>query len=73
MYRSAWCSGLPPVVATADIVLVGFEWQVAGLLLSVPGVLLILAVAFQLVGGLAWLPVVRRRLGTFRIVTRPGQ
>jgi hypothetical protein len=61
----------PMVVDASDIVFGGFEWQVPGLLLSVPGLLLILAVALQLVGGLAWLPVVRRRLGAFRIASRP--
>jgi len=47
-----------------------FEWQVPGLLLSVPGLLLVLVVGLQLIGGLAWLPVVRRRLGSFQL--RPG-
>jgi hypothetical protein len=55
----------PLVVDSDRLVLGGFEWQVPGLLLSVPGLLLILAVAFQLLGGLAWIPLIRRRLGTF--------
>jgi hypothetical protein len=42
-----------------------FAWVVPGLLLSVPGLLVLLAVLVQLMVGAAWLPVVRRRLGAF--------
>ena len=83
--RSPWRSGRPgrrrePAVPAAEtettsIVFGGFGWQVPGLLLSVPGLLLVLAVALQLAGGLAWLPVVRRRLGPSRLgpgATRAG-
>jgi hypothetical protein len=59
-----------PVIDTGSIVFSGFEWQIPGLLLSVPGLLLVLVVGLQLAGGLAWLPVVRRRLGSFQL--RPG-
>ena len=41
----------------------GFSWQVPALVLSVPGLLVVVAVFLQVVGGLAWLPVIRRRLG----------
>jgi hypothetical protein len=41
----------------------GFSWQVPALVISVPGMLVVIAVALQVLGGLAWLPVVRRRLG----------
>ena len=58
-----------PVIDAGSLVFSGFEWQVPGLLLSVPGLLLVVAVAFQLAGGLAWLPVVRRRLGTVQLRT----
>ena len=40
-------------------------WVVPGLLMSVPGLLVLLAVLIQLSVGAAWLPVVRRRLGGF--------
>jgi hypothetical protein len=40
----------------------GFEWAVPAVALSVPGILLILAVAFQGAFGLLWLPLARRRL-----------
>jgi hypothetical protein len=42
----------------------GLEWAVPALVLTVPGLLLILAIAIQaLVGGAVWLPFVRRWLG----------
>ncbi len=42
----------------------GFEWAVPGLVLSVPGLLIVLiAVGAQAFGAAAWLPVVRRRIG----------
>jgi hypothetical protein len=47
-----------------------FDWAVPGLLLSVPGMLLILAIGAQAAGALAWLPLVRRRIGGFGL--RPG-
>jgi hypothetical protein len=46
----------------------GFAWAVPGLVLSVPGLLLVLVViGAQAVGAFAWLPVVRRRIGAFGI------
>lgn len=39
-----------------------FAWAVPALVLTVPGLLLIVAVAAQAVGGLAWLPIARRSL-----------
>ena len=41
-----------------------FRWAVPGLALSVPGLLVILAIAVQAAGGLAWLPLVRRKIGS---------
>jgi len=38
-------------------------WSYPALVLTVPGLLLILAVAAQAVGALAWVPIVRRSLG----------
>jgi hypothetical protein len=50
-----------------DVDIVGFdallEWAVPALVLSVPGLLLLLAVLAQAAGGLFWLPMVRRWLG----------
>lgn len=42
-----------------------FDWAVPGVLLSVPGMLLVLAILAQAAGALAWLPLVRRRIGGF--------
>lgn len=43
-----------------------FDWAVPGLVISVPGLLLIVvAILVQTLGALAWLPVVRRRIGGF--------
>jgi hypothetical protein len=51
----------------------GFAWAVPGLVLSVPGLLLVLAViGAQAVGAFAWLPVVRRRIGGFGIGRKPS-
>jgi hypothetical protein len=41
----------------------GFDWAVPALVLTVPGLLLMIAIATQAAIGLAWLPVVRRWLG----------
>jgi hypothetical protein len=41
----------------------GFAWQVPALVLSVPGLLVVFAVGLQVLGALAWVPLVRRRLG----------
>jgi hypothetical protein len=46
------------------------EWAVPALVLSVPGLLLVLAVLAQTVGGVLWLPVARRWLGGFGIRRR---
>jgi hypothetical protein len=52
------------------VALGGFEWAVPGLALSVPGLLLLLAVAAQGGVGLFSLPFVRRWLGNFGIWRR---
>ena len=41
----------------------GFEWAVPVLVLTVPGILIVIAVLAQALVGLAWLPVARRWLG----------
>jgi hypothetical protein len=43
----------------------GFDWAVPALILTVPGLLLILAVLSQVSIGVLWLPLVRRWLGGF--------
>jgi hypothetical protein len=49
----------------------GFAWAVPGLVLSVPGLLIVLAViAVQAIGAGAWLPIVRRRIGSFGVLSR---
>jgi hypothetical protein len=47
----------------SSITLAGFEWAVPALVLTVPGLLLIIAVAVETMIGLAWLPVARRWVG----------
>jgi hypothetical protein len=42
----------------------GIVWAVPGLALAVPGLLLLLAVFAQIAAGAAWLPIVRRKLGS---------
>ena len=42
-----------------------FEWVVPGLVLTLPGLLLLIAVGIQALGAMAWLPLVRRRIGGF--------
>jgi hypothetical protein len=52
----------------------GFAWAVPGLVLSVPGLLLVLVVILvQAVGAVAWLPVVRRRIGVFGLRGRDAR
>jgi hypothetical protein len=49
----------------------GIAWVVPGLVLAVPGMLLVLAVLAQAAGGLLWLPVIRRRLGSVSLRRSP--
>ncbi len=52
----------------------GFAWAVPGLVLSVPGLLLVLVVILaQALGAVAWLPVVRRRIGAFGLRGRDAR
>ena len=39
-------------------------WAFPAVVMSVPGLLLVLAIGAQAVGALAWLPIVRKRLGS---------
>jgi hypothetical protein len=45
-------------------------WAVPAIVLSVPGLLLLLAVLAQMAGGVLWLPVARRWLGGFGLRRR---
>jgi uncharacterized membrane protein len=48
-----------------------FDWAVPGLVLSVPGLLLVVvAMGVQVLGAMAWLPVVRRWIGVFGLSSR---
>jgi hypothetical protein len=48
----------------------GIDWAVPALTLTVPGLILILAVLAQMFVGGLWLPVVRRWLGGFGVGRR---
>jgi hypothetical protein len=47
-------------------------WAVPGVVLAVPGLLLILAVLAQVLGGALWIPVARRRIGSFGLKRAQG-
>ncbi len=53
-------------IDTVSITFDGFEWAVPVLVLTVPGLLIVIAVLVQSLIGLAWLPVTRRWLGNDR-------
>ena len=64
-------SELDTIDGVGDLGVVGIGglvvWAVPALVLSVPGLLLVLAVLAQVMGGLLWLPMARRWLGGFGI------
>ena len=65
--------GPEPVVPVVGVEFAGFEgidWAVPALTLTVPGLLLMLAVLAQLTMGAIWLPVARRWLGAFGVGRR---
>jgi hypothetical protein len=47
---------------TGGLTFDSFEWAVPALVLTVPGILIVIAVLVQTIIGLAWLPVARRWL-----------
>jgi hypothetical protein len=61
---------LVPLVGAAFAGFDGIDWAVPALTLTVPGLLLMLAVLAQLTAGAIWLPVVRRWLGAFGLGRR---
>jgi hypothetical protein len=67
-------AGIAPIDGLVNVDTVGFggliEWAVPALALTVPGLLLLLAVLAQAAGGLLWLPMVRRWLGGFGLRRR---
>ena len=73
MGRDAGPAGSGPGI---DVSLAAMEslgnlsWAVPSLVLAVPGLLLVLAVLAQAVGGVLWLPVIRRRIGSFGVGSR---
>ena len=48
---------------TGTVTFQSFEWAVPALVLTVPGILIVIAVLAQALIGLAWLPIARRWLG----------
>lgn len=48
------------------------DWSIPSVVLGVPGLLVVLAVLAQASSGVLWLPIVRRRLGTFGLGRRRG-
>jgi hypothetical protein len=57
-------------VSTFDTPGVAIEFLVPTFAVSVPGLLVILSILGQLVGASAWLPTVRRNLGSFGLGRR---
>jgi hypothetical protein len=58
-------AGDPPVILRQDIALLfgdDFQWIVPGLVMTIPGLLLVLVVVLQAAGAIAWVPIARRRL-----------
>jgi hypothetical protein len=63
--------GLDALLVTSAMRLDGLlTWAVPSLVLTVPGILLLLAILAQIAGAAAWLPVVRRKLGAFGLRRR---
>jgi hypothetical protein len=47
-----------------------FAWAVPGALLAAPGLVLVLVILAQAMGAMAWLPLVRRKIGHFGLAHR---
>ena len=47
-----------------------FEWLIPSLVVSVPGLLVLVVIGAQLLAGAAWLPLVRRDVGDFGLGSR---
>jgi hypothetical protein len=60
------------MIQRIDALGLGIEWGIPAVITGVPGLLILLIVLAQSLGGSAWLPLVRRRIGSFEIrATRP--
>jgi hypothetical protein len=58
--------GEPVAISAGSVVAsIGLTWAVPGAAFAVPGLLLIVIVLAQAAGGLVWLPLVRRRIGSW--------
>ena len=58
------------VSLAASVSGLGLSWVVPNLVLTVPGLLLVQVIAAQAAGGALWLPIVRRRVGSFNVLGR---
>jgi hypothetical protein len=58
--------GLDLSVDTSGVAFDGFTWAVPALTLTVPSLLLMIAILAQGVIGIGWLPIARRWLGSDR-------
>ncbi len=47
-------------------------WSYPAIVMTLPGILLLIAIGAQAVGALAWLPVIRRRLGGLGVPKTAG-
>jgi hypothetical protein len=56
-------TGIGDLDLDTSLTLRGFEWAIPALVLTVPGILLLLALVAQAVVGILWVPVTRRWLG----------
>jgi hypothetical protein len=55
------------MIQRLDALGLGIEWGIPAVITGVPGLLIVLIVLAQSLGGSAWLPLVRRRIGGFEI------
>jgi len=47
-----------------------FEWLIPGIVVTLPGLLVVLAILAQAIAGTVWLPLVRREIGDFGLRRR---
>jgi hypothetical protein len=64
--RGPEIDGLSGAVATSFVQLGIAGWSVPAVVVGVPGVLVLVVVALQLLGAASWLPFARRNLGSDR-------
>lgn len=61
--QAARAAGVVAVDGMLSLAFGDVDWMVPGLVLTVPGLLIVIVVVVQVAGGLIWVPVARRRLG----------